>query len=193
MMLTDLVFLVVFFAAVAALFAALWCAVRKEFGRARRMLFKLLVGGAVYMLVVIAASLLLPRQIVNIGDPQCFDDWCISVAGYKKLPEGNGARYRVDLQLSSRARRISQREKNMAVYLSDARGRRFDPVPGKSDVPLDVVLGPEESVVASRTFLVPGDAVEVGAVVTHEGGFPIGWFIIGYDSWFRKPPLVKLP
>jgi hypothetical protein len=32
----------------------------------------------------------------------------------------------------------------------------------------------------------------VGAVIAHEGGFPIGWFIIGYDTWFRKPPLAPL-
>jgi hypothetical protein len=30
-------------------------------------------------------------------------------------------------------------------------------------------------------------------VIAHEGGFPIGWLIIGYDTWFRKAPLVKLP
>jgi len=30
-------------------------------------------------------------------------------------------------------------------------------------------------------------------VFAHEGGFPIAWFIIGYDTWFRKPTLVQLP
>jgi hypothetical protein len=46
--------------------------------------------------------------------------------------------------------------------------------------------------VVTRSFLVPSDAGEVGAVVTHEGGFPIRWLIIGYDTWFQKPPRVLL-
>jgi hypothetical protein len=53
-------------------------------------------------------------------------------------------------------------------------------------------LQPGESVVLTRHFLLPSDDSGVSAVVTHEGGFPIGWFIIGYDTWFRKPPLIRL-
>ena len=45
---------------------------------------------------------------------------------------------------------------------------------------------------ASRSFLVPAEAKDVGLVVAHEGGFPIGWFIIGYGTWFRKPAVVQL-
>jgi hypothetical protein len=40
--------------------------------------------------------------------------------------------------------------------------------------------------------LVPEEAAGVAAVITHEGGFPIGWFIAGYDTWFRKPPITNL-
>jgi hypothetical protein len=29
-------------------------------------------------------------------------------------------------------------------------------------------------------------------VVTYEGGFPIGWFIVGYGAWFRKPLMTNL-
>jgi hypothetical protein len=29
-------------------------------------------------------------------------------------------------------------------------------------------------------------------VYTHEGGFPIGWFIISEGGWFQKPPIVWL-
>jgi hypothetical protein len=44
-------------------------------------------------------------------------------------------------------------------------------------------------------FLVPAEAALLAVVIVviaHEGGFPIGWFIIGYDTWFRKPPIVRL-
>jgi len=29
-------------------------------------------------------------------------------------------------------------------------------------------------------------------VIRHESGFPIGWFIIGYPTWFGKPEMVRL-
>ena len=95
-------------------------------------------------------------------------------------------------RLSSRARRVSQRENNLAVYMTDARGRRYDPLPDAEAAPLNALLGPGQSVVARRRFALPPDAPRPGVVVTHEGGFPIGWLIIGYDTWFRKPPIVPL-
>jgi hypothetical protein len=195
MMLTDLLFIVLFLVAVGTLFAAGWFAARGEFGHARRILLRVLVGAAAYMLVVIVVSLILPRRVVEVGEPQCNDDWCIAIAGYKRVPEGDHAEYKVELRLSSQARRISQRENHVVLYLTDQQGRRYDSVADESQVPFNVLLGPQESVVASRSFVVPGDAAEVGAVIAYEGegGFPIGWLIIGYDTWFRKPPLVKLP
>ena len=87
---------------------------------------------------------------------------------------------------------ISQRELNLAVYLSDDGGRRYDPVQNQSDVPFNVLLGPQESAVARRVFDFPSDAHPNGVVIKHEGGFPIGWFIIGYETWFRKPAIVRL-
>ncbi len=223
MSLFDLVFIVFFLAAISTLIRAAWFALRREHGRARRILLKLATGITAYMAVVVATSLLLPRRSFHTGELQCFDDWCIAMTGFSRAPAGNSTAYTseedaqngaavrtgnprvsgpfggadgalcaLDLRLSSRARRISQRENNMAVYLRDDRGRRYDPVARPSDTPFHVLLQPRESVVVSRAFLVPGDAAHLGAVITHEGGFPIGWFIIGYDTWFRKPPIVTL-
>jgi hypothetical protein len=192
MRLFDLLFIVLFLAAVAALVAAACFAIRRQFGRVRRILFRLLVSTATYMVVVIVVSLILPRRVVKVGDPQCFDDWCVSIVGFSRAPEDVRVAYSVDLRLSSRAHRISQRENNIAVYLSDEHGRRYDPVTDNSSPPFNVLLRPQESVLVSRSFLVPAEATEVSVVITHEGGFPIGWFIVGYDTWFRKPPVAKL-
>jgi len=189
----DLLFIFLFFVAAFTLFAVVWFAVCRQFGRARRNLVRLVAGTAAYMMVVVVVSLILPRRVVKLGDPQCFDDWCVTVAGFRRVPEGTRVEYSLYLRLSSRARRALQRENNLAVYLADDSTRRYDPVADKSYIPFNVLLRPQESVVASRSFLVPADATEVGAVIDHEGRFPIGWFIIGYDTWFRKPPLVKLP
>ncbi len=192
MELADLGFIVLFLAAVSTLVGAAWFALRRRFDRARRILLRLLLCAAAYMAIVIAVSLILPRRVVQANDPQCFDDWCVSVAGFKRATEDTRVAYSVDLRLSSRARRISQRENNLAVYLTDDRGRRYDPEADASSTPFNVLLGPLESVMVSRRFLAPSDATGMGIVITHQGGFPIGWFIIGYDTWFRKPAIMRL-
>jgi hypothetical protein len=188
----DLLFIVLFLAAVFTLIAVAWFALRRRFDRARRILVRLLVCAGAYMAAVIAVSLIPPRRVVQAGDPQCFDDWCVSVGGFKRYPEGDRVAYSVDLRLSSRARRISQRENNLAVYLTDDRARRYDPAADVPSAPFNVLLRPQESVVVNRLFLVPGDATGLCIVITHQGGFPMGWFIIGYDTWFRKPPITRL-
>jgi hypothetical protein len=83
-------------------------------------------------------------------------------------------------------------EKGTVVYLTDARGRRYDPLPDPSAIPLDTILQPGESLIVTRRFDVPPGAQGLGLIYTHEGGFPIGWFIIGEGGWFQKPPIVRL-
>ncbi|MFI5244756.1 MAG: hypothetical protein ACHQQR_05980, partial [Gemmatimonadales bacterium] len=79
-----------------------------------------------------------------------------------------------------------------AVYLTDSLHRRFDPDPAETAVPLDVRVAPGESVDAVRRFDLPADAGGVELVFTHEGGFPIGAFIIGENQLFHKASVVKL-
>lgn len=175
----------------ATLPIAAFLAMRRQGARALAILRKICVCAGAYLAVIAIASIFWPRTVLHVGGPQCFDDWCIAVENVSRQPAGGGASYEVTLRLSSRARRISQRENGVAVYLTDNRGQRYDPVPRPSDVPLNVRLGPQESVPATRVFAVPSDAHEPGLVITHEGGFPIGWFIIGYETWFRKPAIVR--
>ena len=83
-------------------------------------------------------------------------------------------------------------EKGTVVYLTDAQGRRYNPLPDEAMVPFDTQLQPGTSVIASRRFDVARDARDVGLVYTHEGGFPIGWLIVGEGGWFSQPPIVRL-
>jgi predicted outer membrane lipoprotein len=191
MSLFDLLFLGLSLAAAISLLAAVWLALRKQFGRAGRVLLRLLLCAGVYMAVVVLVSLVSPRRFLKADATQCFDDWCIGVAEFRRVPESGGVAYRVDLRVSSRARRVSQRERNVVVYLTDEQGKRYDPV-ADAATPIGVLLRPRESVVTSRSFLVPAEAKDLGLVVAHEGGFPIGWFIIGYDTWFQKPAILRL-
>ena len=61
----------------------------------------------------------------------------------------------VNLKLSSRAGRISQREQKVVVYLTDSSGRRYDSVSYVSETPFSMLLHPMESVETPRTFAVP--------------------------------------
>ena len=126
------------------------------------------------------------------GDRQCFDDVCVSADGFTRVTQGTCVKYELRIRLSSRARGAAQRENNLVMYLTDGQKRRYDPVAGSSYTPFNIRLQPQESVLAVREFLVPCDTNDVGVVITHEGGFPIGWFIIAYDAWFRKPPILPL-
>jgi len=192
MLLSDLLFLVLFLTTVLTLLTAGWFLLRRQAARAGRILRRLLVGVVCYFAIVVGASLLLPRRVIAVGTPECFDDWCIAISAFERHAEAGQVTYKVNLRLSCRARRVAQREKNIAVYLTDHRGKRYDPIADPAAGAFDVLLQPQESVTVSRSFSVPTGATISGAVVTHEGGFPIGWFIIGYDSWFRKPAVTPL-
>jgi hypothetical protein len=130
--------------------------------------------------------------VLEVGDRRCFDDWCIAVENASRQEAQGGVTYLVTLRLSSSARRVTQRENNVVVYVADRLGRRYDPAPDPSAVAMNVQLGPQESVTATRSFRVPAEARELGMVIDHEGGFPIGWFILGDETWFHKPTIVRL-
>jgi hypothetical protein len=189
----DLLFLTLFLATVAGLWTVAWSAVRGRGARAIRILRGYATGAGVYLAIVVLGSVFWPRRVLNMGDPRCFDDWCIAAESVSRKPARADISYIVTLRVSSRARRVSQREDGVVVYLTDDRGRRYDPIPDGSAVPLNVLLRPQESIAAARIFEVPAEAHEVGLVIAHEGGFPIGWFIIGEETWFHKPTMVRLP
>ncbi len=188
MSLFDLLFLAAVAASLFCWVAAALAALRRR-AVAIRILKAWSVCAALYFAAVILTSAVLPRRVLAMGEARCSDDWCVTVEKAAR----NGGTLTVSLRLESRARRVTQRERDMVVYVSDDRGRRYDPLPDTAEVPLDVQLGPGESVTAQRVFRVPPQARGLGVVVGHEGGFPIGWFIIGYDTWFRKPAIVPLP
>ena len=189
----DLLFIALFLATVATLLTAASFAIRGRGANALGLLRRLCICAGAYLGIIVLTSLFWPRTALQVGDRRCFDDWCIAVEGASRQPAGGHVTYRVNLRLSSTARRVSQRENNLAVYLTDDRGRRFDPAWNQADIPFNVQLGPQESVIATRIFEVPADAHDPGLVIAHEGGFPIGWFIIGYETWFHKPAIVRLP
>jgi hypothetical protein len=188
MSLFDLLFIALALSTLVALAVAAALAIGRRSGQSLRILRRLAFGALVYFAVVIAVSFFAPRRVLKLGEEQCFDDWCVAAESFSS----RASSYLVDLRISSRARRISQRELNLAVYLTDRANHRYNPTSQPSDIPFSTVLAPGESVHLTRHFPVPAYARDLNLVIQHEGGFPIGWFIIGYDTWFRKPPLVLL-
>jgi len=185
-------FLVVALLTLGALISAAVFAISGRRERSARILRRLGIGAAIYFAAVITVSIVSRQRVYRVGDSQCFDDWCITVADAKRMSAGDGVDVEVSLRLSNRARRVPMGEKGTVVYLTDAQGRRFDPLPEPAAVRLDSILQPGESAVADRRFHMPADARNVGLIYTHEGGFPIGWLIISEGGWFQKPPIVRL-
>jgi hypothetical protein len=183
----DLLFLALIVATSLTLCAAAGFAVARRGQQSLRLLRRLGFGAAVYFAVIIAVSLIAPRRTFNLGDTQCFDDWCIAATSASHT----GSSYLVGLRISSRARRVSQRERDLLIRLVDHDGQTYAPISQPSDADISSLLAPGASLDFTRTFSVPATVRDPHLVISH-GGFPIGWFIIGYDSWFRKPPLIHL-
>jgi len=177
----DLLFLVAVLAAVVTLVVAAYQAIRGRAARAGTILLRLAVSAAFYLGIVALVSLLSPRRVLHVGDPRCFDDWCFAVEHVQHAPGPQGVVYQIDLRLFSEAKRISQRENGVAVYLTDSSGRRFDPDPAPTAPPWNVLLGPGESVTTTRVFHLPAAASDVGLILEH-GGFNPGVVVIGDDS-----------
>jgi hypothetical protein len=184
-------FILLFLSTVVALLWAAAAALRGQGGRALKILRRLGLCAGVYFVVVALVAFATPQRVYHVGDSQCFDDWCITVVDAKRTPEGPSASWTVMLRLWSRARRVSQSEKGVVVYLTDTLKRRYDPIVDGSTIPLDTRLQPGQSVDAPRRFELPSDANGVGLIFTHEGGFPIGAFIIGEKQLFHPAAIVR--
>jgi hypothetical protein len=189
----DLLFILLFLAAVSTLVAAAFAAVRHRGDRALRLLRGLGVTTAIYLGIVLLVALAVPRRVAKVGNDLCFDDWCVAVADVKRTKVDTVASYDVTIRLSSRARGRVQRANGASVYMTDSLGRRYDPRPDSSALPLTTYLEPGESIEIKRIFQLPADARDPGVVLTHGEGIGPGWFIIGEGPPpFHKPAIVQV-
>jgi hypothetical protein len=192
----DLLFL---FAALATVASLVVGVVLAALGR-RTAFFRLLRGLGVsvagYLAIGLAVSFLKPQRVLSVGEPWCFDDWCLTVEHVATSPASAGLIYDADLRLSSRARRTAQRTRAAWVYLIDAQGHRFAPEAGGSTVPLDTLLEPGESIATSRSFHIPAGVQPLGLVTGHGGPYcgAMSFLVMGAGGClFHKPPMVRIP
>ena len=190
----DLLFALFLLGGAGSLVVAAIAALGGRRSRARIILERLGIAMGLYVGTLILVSAISPQRRIAIGEDQCSDDWCIAVGRVRKDTARTEIRYDVDFRLSSRARRVAQRERFVGVYLLDRTGNRYGPVTQPAAVPFDTLLSPGGAIVANRRFVVPVSAGPVGLVVAREGA---GWFprccIIGdQGSMFHRPPIVPL-
>lgn len=193
MTLFDLVFIVVVVATLGMVLAALVSAFRRRGKRAWKWTGRLALLLGSYLSAVLVVSIASPGRVVAIGEEQCWDDWCVSVASVRRHQTVNGVSLEVTLRMRNSARRTSQSAPaGSGAYVLDDRGRRFNAEPVPPDSRLVVRLGPEEIRDVIREFRLPADAHAPVLVVTHGGRFP-GAIIIGDSvSLFHKPTVVPL-
>jgi hypothetical protein len=180
----ELLFLFCLLVAGGALLTAVFSPARR-----RRILRRVGICCAVYILIVMVVSRFFsPHQEYRVGDQQCFDEWCITVVNSKRTLLDSKMIYDLQLLLTSHSRGRPQGEKGTVVYLTDSRGRRYNPI--ASSVPFDTKIQAGQSVTALRRFELPLDAKNVGMIYEHIGA---AWSpIIGENEWFSGPPVVWL-
>jgi hypothetical protein len=190
----DLLFILIFLATVVALATAAFQAIRGRRRKSLRVLGVSAVSLILYFATCCASTLLTPRRELNIAQPQCFDDWCVQLDAVSKSTSGSFATYHATIRIFSQARRISQRENGVAFCIEDDLGHRYAAIPNSPDLPTNVLLAPNESATLTRDFQIPLAVHPYGFVATHQGGFPIQWFVIGEgQSLFHKEAITLIP
>jgi len=190
----DLIFLLAVLTSAVTLLLAAIAGIRGKRARFLRILRTWGIAALIYFTCAVSVAYFAPQRVIAIGDPWCFDDWCLTVEGVKSTAVEGAVSYRADLRLASQARRVSQRALGAWIYLIDDAGHRYAPDSDPSAVPLDLRLGPGESVTTSRTFSVPAGVAHLGLITGHGGPYcRMSVLIIGSGGClFHKPAMVRI-
>jgi len=197
MTLFDLLFLASILFVLVCLIAIAISALRSRFDRLRRWAKLLGVYLAAHALALILTSLLLPRRIYSPGERRCWDDWCTtaraaSIASNSAMPPCLSTpgthMWIAKIEVSSVAKRVSQRAPDARAELEDLQGTRYQPCAAslaQGSAPphaLSDPLGPGDSFSVLLPFQLPANREPAG-IVMHHGDFP-GVVIIADDSAF---------
>ena len=165
------------------------------FGKFRRGAMALRASAglvAVYVVVLMAVSLLTPQKIGSAGQAYCMDIWCIGIEKVSPIPARNQIAYKVDVRIFSDADTVKTSGKGFSLFLVDERGRRFPMVKDPSVIPFDLSLDPGQSVNTSLTFVTAADARELFLTVDS----PLFWgarLCFACDSsLLHKPTLLRV-
>jgi hypothetical protein len=201
----DLVLLFSVSAVLLALVGVMVALVTRRWSLLKQLALALAVYVSLYAFLLVAVSLLSPQQVLAMHQLRCFDDWCASVERVELQPtvgavQANGTFVLVTVQVTSKAKRISQRALDAGVYLLDKGGKRYDlsgegqqalEAAGRAGQPLNSFVEAGGSFTFTGVFDLPSGTTPPGLVITH-GAFP-GAIIIGdAQSFLHKPTIVRL-
>ena len=141
-----------------------------------------IVAGA-YAMALLTFSLTSRDRTIELGQPKCFDDWCVTVT--RADHDDTGAV--VEVKVKSQARRAHMRPDHPRIEVLDLRGRVFTPLSADGP-PLNKQLAPGEEFTASFQFKVAGDLLHP-VVLVSEGGW-LTRLIIGDENSFCHRKIV---
>ena len=191
----DLVFLAAVLASATVLTGVVLLAARGQFRQARRVIAAYVIAATSYLVIGMVVSLVRPQRVIDRDVPWCFDDWCLTAQRVTRTLDGTVQFVRVDVTISSRARRVSQHAKGAWLVLIDKAGHRYAPELDSSATPLDVLMKPGDSVATSRVFRLPADARRLGLVTGHGGAYcgVMSFLVIGQSGClFNKPAMIHI-
>jgi len=191
----DLLFLASVPLSIVILIAAAVYALRGRRQRAMNVVKWWGLYVAVYMVLALAVDFIQPRHTMRVGDPWCFDHWCLAVEKVDAVPVKTDTAYNIKLRIFNSSHRVVQWASNAWIYLIDDKGHLYPPVDDPSAVRLDIKLQPEQSVMTSRVFHVPEKVQDLGLITGHGGSYcnGVGLFIIGGASClFNKPAMIRI-
>jgi len=195
MTLTDLLLIACVLASAAVLLVVIFRALRGRLAAAGRLLGAWILFAAGYLLIGLGVSGLRAQRIIPTSEPWCFDDWCLTVGAVEHVPAPTGSRIALDLVVSSRAKRITQRARGAWIYLIDSLGHRYAPEADPSTTPLDVELTPGQADTTTRVFDLPAGAKPAGLITGHGGPYcgVMDILVIGEAGClFGKPTMIAI-
>ena len=172
MSLFDPVFILVALGTLGAILVIVFKLVTGKFRAAGRVALVWLGVLTTYMAVVVIVAAASPGTQLAMNQDDCSDDWCMAVTHVAIAPKPDGAEVTVTFRVSSIARRVTQRERGVTVWVRDTDGRHYDGDAGPHDEPFDRPVGPGETFTTTRTFLLPPGAQPADVVLTRGGGLP---------------------
>ena len=192
----DLLFLASVPLSIVALIVAAFSAFRGRRRRAANILRGLGAYVAVYAFAALFFDFVLPQDTVRMGEPWCFDHWCLVAESVQSVPDKADMIHSVKLRFFNSSHRVVQWAANAWIYLiDDENGHLYPPEPDSSAAPLDMRLQPQQAVTTTRVFRVPATAKYVGLVTGHGGAYCgiMSKVIIGQGGClFKKPKMIRI-
>jgi hypothetical protein len=154
-------------------------------GAAGPLIAAAVVSGA-YTMALLMFSLTSHDRTIDLGQPKCFDDWCVTVM----RAEHDDTSAIVEVEVKSQAARAQMRPDRPQVEVVDMRGRVFTPV-STSDPPLNKELAPGEEFVKSFNFKVARN-LQHPVVLVSEGGWLTRLIIGDENSYLHRKVVTPL-